>query len=26
VRSLPEAERRARLYELVMWLGLVDPA
>ena len=26
LRSLPEAERRARMYELVMWLGLVDPA
>ena len=24
--SLPEVERRARMYELVMWLGLVDPA
>jgi hypothetical protein len=26
LRSFPEAERRARMYELVMWLGLVDPA
>ena len=23
--SLPEVERRARMHELVMWLGLVDP-
>jgi hypothetical protein len=26
LRSLPETERSARMYELVMWLGLVDPA
>jgi hypothetical protein len=26
LRCLPEAERRARMYELVMWLGLIDPA
>ena len=26
LRSLPEPERRARMYELVMWLGLVNPA
>lgn len=25
LRALPKAERRARMYELVMWLGLVDP-
>ena len=26
LRSLPEAERKARMYDLVMWLGLVDPS
>jgi hypothetical protein len=26
LRFLPEAERKATMYELVMWLGLVDPS
>jgi hypothetical protein len=26
LRALPEAERKARMYHLVMWLGLLDPS